>query len=918
MRNNTGDPQYNAVCSTVTDTVALVLRFLQNYLVIDQEDNPDLATLDISNQQAIGDFCDTNKYDEILYGSTDLNEGGGFIFRLQVFNNQDQATKAREEVVADSVFDVFDSADRITARIISHISNVHIGFGSIALNLEGPESEYTVYLDGRPVRNPRQLFRKVLNGTYVIEIHQDRLLGDTVIFKKQIDVFEDKTTQVNFSIPLASAGEKQLIESKKEEILATADDPAKISELVQSIVAFQEQTLKVDYDRSLKDLIDRSLSELGSKAGSILVERVKDADSKYFAKRPDFNAARSGYESISKIVNDTFDFRTAKASETDPISEPYAVRAAPNGYFYSLDGSRVNNLRAFDEKGDQVAFVKLDSEGRLDRYSLATDAESRLYCFDAANGKLTVYNPQLQPLQVVEVPGFKPAGGVGAAVAVSDDQEVYVIGKATVTAFPYDPDTPAEIERDAFIEDAVQKGLADYPDFVVSEALVDSQNHLNLFSITTKELLVFGKQGNLLRRVPLSSAVLNSGIACDKLGYLYMTIPEVHKVAKYGPDGAFVTSFGQYGVGAGDFAQPHGIAVRDNYDLIVADYFNNRLEVVHPVSPPILLPEVSRYGILVNNRVDAAERAETTVKNVGARIRPLRSVGELGGSLLSFGAAFGLALANDYFARTSVSYYSTYTTATDTTSVESARSSAELHWAASQTALLGTYAAIGTGAALLTQSLAATLDAPGIRREAIQGLQSISLDYSYGIDDKLYRGLRRAQNIGIWTGIVPPIAGLAAAIGGPAIVPGFDAANIPYIAMGAVALPPIFSHMYAKRFSPGLVVTGLVADLLAVTSYFVAAGTTIPSDAPVRYADPQTTLTGAWTATISPSISTYLAVAALSVRLAAGIYDAQKGWVAALDYNEFKARKQTAPILQAMVVPYTDGKAIGLLCSLEF
>ncbi|HUX19876.1 MAG TPA: hypothetical protein VMW69_01465, partial [Spirochaetia bacterium] len=643
MRNNTGDPQYNAVCSTVTDTVALVLRFLQNYLVIDQEDNPDLALLDISTQQAIGDFCDANKYDEILYGSADLNGSGGFIFRLQVFNNQDKATKTQEEVVADSVLDVFDSADQITTRIISHISNVHIGFGSIQLNLEGPESEYAVYLDGRPVRNPRQLFRKVLNGSYAIAIHQDRLLGDTVIFENQIDVFEDKATQVSFSIPPASAGEKQLIEKKKAEVLANADDPAKISELVQSIVAFQEQTLKVDYDRSLQDLIDQSLSELGSKAGSILVERVKEADSKYFAKRPDFNAARNSYESISKIVNDTFDFRVAKASETDPISEPYAVRAAPNGYFYSLDGSSVNNLRAFDEKGNQVAFAKLDSEGHLDRYSLATDAQSRLYCLDASNGKLTLYNPQLQPLQVIEVPGFKAVDGVRAAVAVSDDQEIYVVGKGVVTAFPYDPDAPAEIERDAFIEEAVQKGLASYPDFVVSDAVVDSQNHLNLFSIATKELLVFGMQGNLLRRVPISSAAPNSGIACDKLGYLYMTIPEEHKVAKYGPDGAFVTNFGQYGVGAGDFAQPHGIAVRDNYDLIVADYFNNRLQVVHPISPPILLPEVSRYGILVNNRVDAAERAETTVKNVGARIRPIRSIGQLGGSLLSFGASFGLA-----------------------------------------------------------------------------------------------------------------------------------------------------------------------------------------------------------------------------------------------------------------------------------
>ncbi len=916
MRNNTGDPQYNAVCSTVTDTVSLVIRFLQNYLVIDQEDNPQLASLDIGSEQAIGGFCDANKYDEILYGSADLREGGGFVFRLQVFNNADKATKTREEVVAESMLDVFDAADQITARIISHISNVHIGFGSIQLNLEGPESEYTVYLDGHKVRNPRQLFKKVLNGSYALAIHQDRILGDTIIFEKQIDVFEEQPTVVSFSIPPASAEEKQFIEEKKREVLANADDPTKISDLVKSIVSFQEKTLKVDYDPGLEAYINNTLSEFGSKAGSILMERVKEADTSYYAKRPDFAQALDSYESISKIVNDTFDFKIAQPPTDEPLVEPFAVRTAPNGYFYVLDGSSVNRLHAFNEAGTHVAARKLSNDGQIDHFSIAVDADSRLYCLDRTTGSLSIYSPQLEPLATFPVPGYRRAEQGANAVAVSADQEVFVVGAGGVIAFPYDPDVPADIERDGFIEEAIAAGLAGYPDFQLTDAFVDPQNHLNLFSWSTKELLVFGARGKLIKRVPIDGAESFSGVTVDKLGYIYVTIPSQHKVVKYRPDGALVTTFGQYGVAPGDFAQPHGIDVTDSYDLVVADYFNNRVQVVHPVSPPILLPEVSRYGILVSNRVDAAERAESVVKNTNDRVRPVRSLGRMGGSLLSFGGAFGLALATDYFARQTVVAYDSYQAATNPATVDSLHTKVSLNWALSQTSLLGTYAALGTGVALLTSALTGALDAPAVRRNTIQGLQNLSLDYSYEIDPKAYRGLRRAQNIGIWTGIAPPILGLAAAIGGPMVFPSLDSATISYLTMGSVALPPIFSHLYARRFSLGLLVSGLLADALAVSSYWVSGGSPA-ADTQTRYADPQTTLPGLLSQTVGPNFATYLAVAALSVRLAAGIYDASQGWLAALSYNEFKAQKQVRPILQAMVVPYTDGRAIGLLCQLR-
>lgn len=52
-----------------------------------------------------------------------------------------------------------------------------------------------------------------------------------------------------------------------------------------------------------------------------------------------------------------------------------------------------------------------------------------------------------------------------------------------------------------------------------------------------------------------------------------------HRVQVFGPDGEFMTTFGQKGKGAGQFAQPTDVAVDENGTVFVVDYANNRIQV---------------------------------------------------------------------------------------------------------------------------------------------------------------------------------------------------------------------------------------------------------------------------------------------------------------------------------------------------
>ena len=64
---------------------------------------------------------------------------------------------------------------------------------------------------------------------------------------------------------------------------------------------------------------------------------------------------------------------------------------------------------------------------------------------------------------------------------------------------------------------------------------------------------------------------------------------------EFSPAGAFITTFGSVGSGAGQLQSPRGIAVSASGQILVADTGNNRVEQWAPGSPPTYTTAVSSY-----------------------------------------------------------------------------------------------------------------------------------------------------------------------------------------------------------------------------------------------------------------------------------------------------------------------------------
>jgi DNA-binding beta-propeller fold protein YncE len=81
-----------------------------------------------------------------------------------------------------------------------------------------------------------------------------------------------------------------------------------------------------------------------------------------------------------------------------------------------------------------------------------------------------------------------------------------------------------------------------------------------------------------------SESVVNKPyLAVDGDGHVYITDPEGYRVIEFDAGGTFLTTFGGFGVGAGEFNLPVGIDVDELGNVYIADSANNRVMKFGPL-----------------------------------------------------------------------------------------------------------------------------------------------------------------------------------------------------------------------------------------------------------------------------------------------------------------------------------------------
>ena len=914
MKNRSEMPEYTTLCETMTDTVTSVIRYLPDYILIETTENPQMLEVAIDNMENVSELADSFGYDQVLYGDLKRNEEDNLAFTFQIYSREEDDIIVEQTAVAESLLDVFDTADTMTLDLLGQITDVNIGFGSIDLIKEEGKGTYEVYLNDKRIRNPQKNFSKVLNGSYIIEIQQDRILGDTVIFSQKIYVNEFQSTTVRFSIPKATGEEKAYLERKKEEVLAASEDPENLNDFLEKIAEFQEMAKGLDYDPELQAEKEKMLEEVGEKATAVLEEMMEDADEKYYSDNPDFEGAYDVYARVSKLVNNTFEYSYADFSGEGEIVEPKAVAVAPGSRFYLLDGSETLRLSSFDGENRVQAVTNIaESEAPKGPASIALDQEGNCLLYLPGTAEVRHYAPTLAKPVLLPIADYEPETWETLHLALSREDVVFLIGTDTVIVYEFSIGNEIYVERDEVIEQNLRNALEEYPAFDVSKAFFDRTNTLNLFSASEQRVLRFSALGEPAGGVVLPGASPKSDIAVDSLGYFYITMPDEHGVYKYSPDGELVTSFGSYGVDDGEFASPRGIGLDDEGTIYVADTFNNRVQILTLAAPPLLLPEVAQYGSKFSRRQESSEEAVERVQSTSVDRRLVKGVFDYAVPLSLMASSFGFSILDGVFYRNAMNNQEEYDNATGTEDVIGYRRKAVANFALSRASLAAGYAAMGVGSYLLASRITGYIDARVAKNRTIEQLQALDMDKDYILDEARYRSLETAYLIGAVTGVLPPVAGGAVLLA-LSFAPDVSPAVGIGIAAGLNAIPPIFSHVYGGQMSWGAFVCGIIADLFAITAFTTAQEESRYNqyddlDWEDDYGSEYDALGSRYRSDAESmrfTLSEFYIVASTVIRLFAGIYDMQNGWVAANGYNTYEAVEERPSPLSLQAGPYLD------------
>ncbi len=213
---------------------------------------------------------------------------------------------------------------------------------------------------------------------------------------------------------------------------------------------------------------------------------------------------------------------------------------------------------------------------------LTVDVEGNLYVAQASTkdnprSRISVFNARLQWDRDIYLKGFEgDASFVPSRLAIDKKGNIYVAGSYFPGVLVLDSQgqlldtiSPEEGERKARVNDVTLDNAGRL--YIVSE----EEGRIYVYDENRKFLFKFGEKGGSTAKLSRPLAV---GID-SRNGRMYVVDYMRHTISAYDKDGKYLFEFGGLGWGEGWLQYPRDIAVDSSGRILIADTFNNRIEV---------------------------------------------------------------------------------------------------------------------------------------------------------------------------------------------------------------------------------------------------------------------------------------------------------------------------------------------------
>jgi hypothetical protein len=128
-----------AALKTVGDSVELDLACLQRYEVRRLKGVDPARELD-----KVRAYCRTNRIDQAIMGSGSTKSGGGYAFKLALYDRRTDSVTMVQEGESTGALDMFDATDVMVAALLDKLSGTHLLFGGLVIETEPTGAVVTV------------------------------------------------------------------------------------------------------------------------------------------------------------------------------------------------------------------------------------------------------------------------------------------------------------------------------------------------------------------------------------------------------------------------------------------------------------------------------------------------------------------------------------------------------------------------------------------------------------------------------------------------------------------------------------------------------------------------------------------------------------------------------------------------------
>ncbi|MEX2444045.1 MAG: hypothetical protein WD492_10590 [Alkalispirochaeta sp.] len=223
--NRSGQAQFDAVATTVTDTVSLTLRLLGNYDISHGEPVGRMADRDAERPtrqgsavpaplpsdstaltSALATRAEDLQVENIVFGEilppedTELPR-----IRLGVFDRLSGEITVQEERTPQNLFGIFTITDELAADVLSGFAGRRVAFGTIRITPEyggnGEAPSYRVALDGEELGANLRSVDSILTGTHQLTITTEVMGEKRVLLDEEISVEEGAPREVALELP---------------------------------------------------------------------------------------------------------------------------------------------------------------------------------------------------------------------------------------------------------------------------------------------------------------------------------------------------------------------------------------------------------------------------------------------------------------------------------------------------------------------------------------------------------------------------------------------------------------------------------------------------------------------------------------------------------------------------------------------